>query len=133
MINVQFTPAPDMTETALFADFNKEEAIKAKQVIIEAYAVSKTRLSISLRSGNTSVGANLIPPGSEGLKFDEVVKTNMFSGNRSLIHYFKVSKKQGRDAFVSHVKNLVKYVFQTEDDFTAIIWENSAVRLLPVS
>lgn len=131
MINVQFTPAPGMTETALFADFKKEEARQAKQVIIDTHAVSKTRLSISLRSGNTSVGANFVPAGSESLKFDEVVKMNYFSGNRSLIKYFKVSKKQGREAFVNHVKNLVKEVFQPEDDFTAIVWETSGIRLLP--
>lgn len=134
MINVQFAPAPGMTETALFADFPMDAAKEAKQIIIDCYAVSKTRLSISLRHGNATAGANFIPPGSEGLKFDEVVRNNMFSGTRSVVKYFKVSKKQNRDVFVNHVKNLVQEVFAPQDDFTAIIWENKAMRdLLPVS
>ena len=134
MINVTFQPAPGITETVLFADFNKAAAVEAKQVIIDTYAVSKTRLSVSLRSGSTTAGANFIPPGSEGLKFDEVVSMNYFSGNRSVKKYFKVSKKQNREVFVNHVKNLVQEVFAPQDDFTAIIWENKAMRdLLPVS
>ena len=134
MINVTFQPAPGMTETVLFADFNKAAAAEEKQVIIETHAVSKTRLSVSLRSGNTTAGANFVPAGSENLKFDEVISMNYFSGNRSAKKYFKVSKKQNRDVFVNHVKNLVQEVFAPQDDFTAVIWENKAMRdLLPVS
>ena len=134
MINVQFQPAPEMTETVLFADFKKAEAAESKKVIIEVHSVSKTRLSVSLRSGNTTAGANFVPAGSEGLKFDVVASTNWGSGNRQVKKYFKVSKKQNRDVFVNHIKNIVQQVFNPQDDFTAIIWENRDLnKLLPVS
>lgn len=132
MININYLPAPMMTSTALFAQFPKEEARAAGCITVELYMHTKTRVSISLRHTDKSIGVNYAPAGSENLKFDIETGTNWFSGNTSSKKYFKLSKKQCLPQLEQHLKNIVKDVFSlTEDDkFEINVWMNSAYRTI---
>jgi hypothetical protein len=131
-MQIIYASQPEMNTTALFATFPRERVILEKKVIIESYMESATRISVLLRCAECSIGANIIPDGSECFKFDAKMKYNMGTGNHVNLNFFKLTKKQGAEAFEQHCKNLVKHVFgvKPEDDFTIIIWTTKAIRLI---
>lgn len=116
-INLVEVEKPMVKSFTMFAKPNLNLLRETKKVTVDAYQISKTRISTSIQFGDYSVKIN---KPIEGVKTFEQTSMNYFSGDYSTSHYFVKSKKQDYLFYQEYVKKLVediiKNVFRLELD-----------------
>ena len=91
----------------------KANILKDNMVRFGARYFSKTRLDITVESGQSSFKFNEISEYARENNLTLVKKEdwNFFSGQGTINHYFKLTKKQDMKVFIEHIKSLAEQLF----------------------
>lgn len=124
-MQIKYVNEPSSYTTVIGNSFDVQSALTSGKVDVIIHNNTKTRLSISLWSNETSANVNIIPEGSEKFKFHAETKLSYWTYKNVTNNYFVITSKQNIDALEEHIKNIVKQIFKT-DDMTVNIWVNRA-------
>ncbi len=108
-INLIEVERPMFKSFTMFAEPNLNLLRETKKVRVDAYQITKTRISTSIQFGNYSVKIN---QPIDGVKTFEQTSMNYFSGGYSTSHYFVKSKKQDYLFYQEYVKKLVEHIIK---------------------
>jgi hypothetical protein len=98
---------PMITEFEPLATLDVPKLEKEKEIIIEARAETKTRVSTFIQFGKFRNKVNLQV---DGFKQDQVTSTSIWTMRESVSFLFKKSKKQDLDSYKEYVKKLVEKI-----------------------
>lgn len=114
-MKIKLVKVPMVKSYTLFSRTSqfKENILKDNMVRFSARFFTKTRLNISVESGESSFKFNEISDYSRKNDVTLVKKEdwNFFSGCGTVNHYFKLTKKQNMKVFIEHIKSLAEQLF----------------------
>ena len=110
-MKLEFIPTPNNYSTTMFggAEEFKKNVLAENSCIVDLCFMTKTYLSISIRSGSVAFGMNDESDYSkkENLTLIKKTEMNYFQGYTTTKYYFKVTKKQNRAVLSEHIISLV--------------------------
>jgi hypothetical protein len=107
-----FVETPRSNEWTLFGGIPefKKEILNSNSIRVSVSFHTKTYLNFSLQAGKTRFAYNERSQYSIDNKLTLVEKKdwNMLSGQQTINHYFKLTKKQNIEVMKNHIESLVK-------------------------
>jgi len=114
-MKIKFVKVPMVKSHTMFShtDHFKKNIIRNNMVRFGARYISKTRLNITVESGQSSFKFNEISKYAKENDLTLVKKEdwNFFTGTGTINHYFKLTKKQDIKVFIEHIKSLAEQLF----------------------
>ena len=117
--------------------FSQDEFYKKvkeqQKVIVDVSFHGKTALSVGFYLPGALINVNSKLE-TETFSFKEVSSYSYFTYKTVVNQFFKISKKQGLNEFIQHVKNLINYFLESliidVDNFQIVVWKTKPIQKL---
>ena len=106
--------SPSSRSFTLFGDESNFAAdiVKANKITVDIYFMSKTRVSLSIQSGQTRFKMNYESKFSTDNNITLVTKTELsyLTGKTTVSKYFKYTKKQNFEVLKKHIESNIEWL-----------------------